>query len=88
MSGGILHSLYALSQMLMISQKQTGFCPKKEFCLPCKKSPGGRGLYLDCKKHGRDYIHLYIDEQKGLFLGGILSYTQIFILTRFSKTFK
>ena len=45
---------------------------QKEFCPPCKKEQGG-GLYPRCKKHGRDYVHLYKNEQKGFCPGGILS---------------
>ena len=47
---------------------------QKGFCPPCKNE--WEGLYPRCKKHGRDYVHLYKNEQKGLCPGGILSYTQ------------
>ena len=68
---------------LKIKQKgccpKKGFCPswknlRKGFCQPCKNER--EGLYPRCKKHGRDYDHLYKNEQKGLCPGGILSYTR------------
>ena len=38
---------------------------------------GGGGVIISTlQKHGRDYVHLYKNEQNGLCPGGILSYTR------------
>ena len=74
---------YLHGMMYAVIEWGGGLCPSCKIqwggglCPSCKIQRGG--LCPSCKIHGGDFVHVYKNEQGGVCLGGILSYTRPFL---------